>query len=117
MATETQNADKVIQLSERAANQVAKIRSEEQIPEDQYLRVGVKGGGCAGMSYQLGFDQKNENDELVETHGVEVVVDKRHAIYLEGIVVDFQDGLDARGFVFENPNAASTCGCGTSFSA
>lgn len=116
MSSETQK-DAIIQLSERAAKQVAHIRENDSIPEDHYLRVGVKGGGCAGMSYELGFDQKNENDQFVESQGVTVIVDKRHAIYLAGIVVDFHDGLDARGFVFENPNAESTCGCGTSFSA
>ncbi len=116
MSTETQK-DAVIQLSDRAARQVAHIREKDEIPEDQYLRVGVKGGGCAGMSYELGFDHKTDNDQIVETNNVQVLVDKRHALYLAGIVLDFHDGLDARGFTFENPNAQETCGCGTSFSA
>ncbi|MEX0773768.1 MAG: iron-sulfur cluster assembly accessory protein, partial [Balneolales bacterium] len=70
-----------------------------------------------GMSYALGFDNKTDQDEILKTHEIQVIVDKRHILYLSGIVIDFHDGLDARGFVFENPNASSTCGCGTSFSA
>ncbi len=116
MATDTQQHS-IIQLTDRAVRQIADIRRKEQIPEDQYLRVGVKGGGCAGMSYELGFDHKTENDELETINGVEVIIDKRHVLYLAGIQVDFKDGLDARGFTFENPNASSTCGCGISFSA
>ncbi len=116
MNPQTQNHT-IIQLTDRATKQVAEIRENDNIPEDQYLRVGVKGGGCAGMSYELGFDHKTENDELETINGVEVIIDKRHVLYLAGIEVDFQDGLDARGFTFENPNASSTCGCGISFSA
>lgn len=112
-----QTEQNAVTLTDRAARQVEKIISEDKLPDDQYLRIGVKGGGCAGMSYALGFDHKTEDDEFIETHGVSVIVDKRHILYLSGIVVDFHDGLDARGFVFENPNASSTCGCGTSFNA
>lgn len=103
-------------LTERAASQIMKIRTDEAIPSDQFLRVGVKGGGCSGMSYVLGFDHKNDFDVELDREGVSVIVDKRHLMYLGGTVVDFRDGLDARGFTFENPKAASTCGCGTSFS-
>lgn len=116
MNPQTQNHT-IIQLTDRAARQIAEIRKKDEVPEEQYLRVGVKGGGCAGMSYELGFDHKSENDELETINGVEVIIDKRHVLYLAGIEVDFQDGLDARGFTFENPNASSTCGCGISFSA
>ncbi len=110
------DAEEAVILTERAARQVNKIRSEENIPDDQFLRVGVKGGGCSGMSYILGFDHKNDFDDVLEREGIKVIVDKRHLIYLGGTVVDFRDGLDARGFTFDNPRAASTCGCGTSFS-
>lgn len=106
-----------VQLTERAARQVQKIIADEEIPPEQRLRVGVKGGGCSGLSYSLGFDHATAEDEHFASNGVEVIVDKRHILYLEGISIDFHDGLDARGFVFSNPNATSTCGCGTSFSA
>ncbi len=106
-----------VSLTERAARQVKKIIEEEKIPSDHILRIAVKGGGCSGLSYSLGFDGRTDNDEYYTTRGVDVIVDKRHILYLSGISVDFHDGLDARGFVFNNPNATSTCGCGTSFSA
>jgi len=81
------------------------------------LRVGVKGGGCSGFSYVLGFDQPKENDETFEISGLKVFMQKSHAIYLLGMEVDWVEGLNNRGFSFNNPNASSTCGCGTSFSA
>lgn len=110
------DTDEAVILTDRAALQVRKIREDEKTPDDQFLRVGVKGGGCSGMSYILGFDHKNDFDTQIERNGIQVIVDKRHLMYLSGTVVDFKDGLDARGFTFENPQAASTCGCGTSFS-
>lgn len=109
------DVDKAVLLTERAARQVRKIREDEATPDDQYLRVGVKGGGCSGMSYVLGFDHKNDFDIQIEREGIQVIVDKRHLMYLSGTVVDFRDGLDARGFTFENPQATDTCGCGSSF--
>ena len=105
-----------VQLSDRAAAEVGKIVANKQIPEGYHLRVGVKGGGCSGMSYVLGFDKPREHDMTFTTQGVEVLMDKRHGLYLMGTTVDYHDGLQARGFVFENPNATSTCGCGSSFS-
>jgi iron-sulfur cluster assembly protein len=110
------DSEEAVILTDRAVNQINKIRLDESIPDDQYLRVGVKGGGCSGMSYILGFDYKNDFDMELDRNGILVIVDKRHVIYLGGTVVDFKDGLDARGFTFENPRAASTCGCGSSFS-
>jgi iron-sulfur cluster assembly protein len=110
------DSEEAVILTDRAVNQINKIRLDESIPDDQYLRVGVKGGGCSGMSYILGFDNKNDFDMELDRNGILVIVDKRHVIYLGGTVVDFKDGLDARGFTFENPRAASTCGCGSSFS-
>ena len=80
-----------------------------------YLRIGVKGGGCSGLSYVLGFDAKETDDEMHEMEGIPVVMKAAHGIYLMGMQVDFEDGLNARGFVFNNPNASSTCGCGSSF--
>ncbi len=89
----------------------------KEIPEGYGLRVGVRGGGCSGMSYILGFDRSREYDIEFEIEGIKVFMDKRHGLYLMGTIVDYHDGLDARGFTFENPNATSTCGCGSSFGA
>ena len=106
-----------IALSDRAAAEVQRILANKQIPEGYGLRVGVKGGGCSGMSYILGFDKKREHDLEFTEHGIAVYMDKRHGLYLMGTTVDYHDGLDARGFVFDNPNATQTCGCGSSFAA
>lgn len=84
---------------------------------NQYLRVGVKGGGCSGLSYVLGFDEKMEGDEIFDFEGIPVVMNPGHQMYLFGMQIDWQDGLNNRGFTFNNPNASKTCGCGTSFSA
>lgn len=81
----------------------------------QILRIGVKGGGCSGMSYILGFDKKEDNDKSFEIEGIPCVMNKAHELYLAGIEIDWEDGLNNRGFTFSNPNASSTCGCGTSF--
>ena len=81
-----------------------------------FLRVGVKGGGCSGMTYILGFDQKQENDDVYDIDGFTFIMDRSHGIYLAGMQIDWQGGLNSRGFTFKNPNAKSTCGCGTSFS-
>lgn len=110
----TTNGDKV-SLTDRAADQVRKIQEDEDLDEDLYLRVAVEGGGCSGLSYKLGFDYKTEDDQLFESNNVEIIVDTKHLMYLEGISVDYPVGLDARGFTFDNPNAEETCGCGSSF--
>lgn len=106
-----------ILLTQDAVEQLNLIRQQENIPGDYCLRVGVKGGGCSGFSYVLGFDLPKDNDDIFEVSGIRVVMNKAHAIYLLGMEVDFLNGLDNRGFTFNNPNASSTCGCGTSFSA
>jgi len=97
--------------------QLKRIYQEQSIPDGHGLRIGVKGGGCSGFSYVLGFDLKSENDEEFEVSGLRVFMEKAHAIYLLGMEIDWVDGLNNRGFSFNNPNASSTCGCGTSFSA
>jgi iron-sulfur cluster assembly accessory protein len=107
--------DAPVKLSESAISEVKRLISEPSFEEGQYLRVGVKGGGCSGMSYVLGFDKKEEDDDIYDIEGVEVLMKKSHGIYLFGMEVDYQSGLNARGFVFKNPNASSTCGCGSSF--
>lgn len=106
-----------ISLTESAMKQLKRIRIEQNIPNDHYLRVGVKGGGCSGFSYILGFDVIKDKDDTFEIDGMEMVMEKAHALYLVGIEIDWHDGLNNRGFVFNNPNAKETCGCGTSFSA
>jgi len=105
-----------IVLTEKAAAQVAKIKAENKIPENHGLRLSVKGGGCSGLSYVLGFDeQPRETDKVLESQGVSVYVDPKSLFYLSGTVLDFSDGLNGKGFVFNNPQASKTCGCGSSF--
>lgn len=112
-----------VALSDRAATEVRRIVANKQIPAQYGLRVGVKGGGCSGMSYVLGFDKQRDHDLSFELDGgnadgpITVFMDKRHGLYLMGTTVDYHDGLDARGFVFDNPQATQTCGCGSSFAA
>ena len=105
-----------INVTDAALVVVRKLLEEKNVP-DYGLRVFVAGGGCSGFSYILRFDQKREGDDLYEINGIQVAMDKAHAIYLLGMEIDFVDGLQNRGFSFNNPNASSTCGCGTSFSA
>lgn len=104
-----------VKLSAHAVAEVKRLMAEPGFEAGQYLRVGVKGGGCSGMSYVLGFDKLEEGDTVYEIEGLPVVMKDAHGIYLVGMEVDFSDGLNARGFVFNNPNASSTCGCGSSF--
>ena len=118
MAEKTPSIDiQPIRLTEGALKALNKIRQDENIPDDHYLRVGVKGGGCSGFTYVLGFDVRKEKDDVFEISGMPVVMEKAHQLYLLGIEIDWSDGLNNRGFVFNNPNATDTCGCGTSFSA
>ncbi len=109
--------DTPIHLSAQAAEAIRTIMATKDIPEGYGLRVGVKGGGCSGMSYILGFDKQREHDLTFETDGIPVFIDRRQGLYLMGTTVDYHDGLNARGFTFDNPNATSTCGCGSSFAA
>lgn len=106
-----------VSLSADAVKEVKRLITTEKIPAGQGLRVGVKNGGCSGMSYVLGFEERTDGDEEYDMDGVRVFVNKAHQLYLFGMQVDFQHGLNARGFVFLNPNAKTTCGCGSSFSA
>lgn len=115
MSTETLTSP--IELSEKASKEIRNIMQAKSIPDGFSLRVGVRGGGCSGMSYILGFDRKREHDVTFDVDGITVFMDKRHGLYLMGTVVDYQDGLNARGFTFDNPNATATCGCGSSFAS
>ena len=107
----------MIGITERAAGEIRRIVTEQNLPELTALRVGVKGGGCSGFSYTLGFDDKvGEIDQIFESYGVRVVCDPKSFLYLNGTEVDFEESLMGRGFKFGNPNADKTCGCGESFS-
>ncbi|MBT8189464.1 MAG: iron-sulfur cluster assembly accessory protein [Saprospiraceae bacterium] len=106
-----------ISLTEGAIKQLNRLLVEKEVPEGYGLRVGIKGGGCSGFSYVLGFDEKSEKDDEFEVSGITVYMEKSHALYLLGMEIDWLEGLNNRGFVFNNPNASETCGCGTSFSA
>jgi iron-sulfur cluster assembly protein len=108
-----------ITLTESAAKEVKRIMDEQKLEEGTVLRVGVRGGGCSGFSYALGFDKNFDEkaDTKYDQHGVPLVVDKKSALYLEGTTVDFYDGIERRGFTFDNPNAVKSCGCGSSFQA
>jgi iron-sulfur cluster assembly protein len=108
-----------ITLTERAAQEVKAIVEQQKLSlEDTYLRVGVKGGGCSGFTYSLDLtDVKNEQDETFDSFGITIVCDMKSYLYINGTSVDFKDELMGRGFVFNNPNATDSCGCGSSFSA
>ncbi len=104
-----------VTLSEKAASEVKRIITEQSLPDTTVLRVGVQGGGCSGFSYSLNFDTStSERDRVIDINGVKLAVDKKFDPYLDGTVVDYYDGLEKRGFVFNNPNVVKSCGCGSS---
>lgn len=108
--------DSQITVSEKAANEIKKIMEENKISNQFGLRVGVKGGGCSGLTYNLGFDaDQKEGDTVIEQSGIKLFVDGKSLFYLAGTELDFSDGLNGKGFTFNNPNAKRTCGCGESF--
>lgn len=105
-----------IQVTSKAVSQIKKIMEENNITSDLGLRIGVKGGGCSGMTYTMGFDeQKFDTDKIIEKDGVKLFIDGKSLFYLTGTELDFSDGLNGKGFVFNNPNAKKSCGCGNSF--
>jgi len=110
-------ATKPLKLTDSAVKELVRVMNDQAIPQDHGLRVGVKGGGCAGFSYMMGFDTQKEKDQVYEVSGIKVFMEKSHALYLLGMEIDWVEGLNNRGFVFNNPNAIESCGCGTSFSA
>jgi len=116
MSNTVETAFAPVTFTETAVKELLKLKDQQEIADDFGLRVGVEGGGCSGMSYVLGFDQKKEGDQEFIIDGIKVYMHKAHQMYLLGMQVDWQDGLNSRGFTFSNPNANSTCGCGTSFS-
>jgi len=104
-----------VSFTQGALAEIQRLMNEPGFDTTQVLRVGVKGGGCSGMSYVLGFDTKKENDRVYEFAGLSFVMEKAHELYLYGMEIDWQNGLNNRGFTFTNPNASTTCGCGSSF--
>jgi iron-sulfur cluster assembly protein len=112
-ATETPTA--LVGATEAAIRELKRLQQGESA-EVEGVRLGVKGGGCSGLSYVLEFSKLREGDNIVEQDGVKFLLDRKSSIYLKGIHLDYREGLSGKGFVFRNPNASSTCGCGESFS-
>lgn len=107
----------MIVVTDKAKERITLLRQEEGKTVGHNIRVSVKGGGCSGLMYDLGFDDKiNPVDQVFEDKGVKILVDKKSLLYLLGTTLDFSDGLNGKGFQFINPNASRTCGCGESFS-
>jgi iron-sulfur cluster assembly accessory protein len=104
-----------VTLTATAIDEIKKLMTAPDFDNTNQLRFGVKGGGCSGMSYVLGFDQPTDKDQHFTIDDIPCVMEKAHSIYLMGMQVDWQNGLNNRGFTFANPNASNTCGCGTSF--
>ncbi|MDN3668194.1 iron-sulfur cluster assembly accessory protein [Echinicola jeungdonensis] len=107
----------MIIVSDKAKARINELREQESRSEEENIRVSVKGGGCSGLMYDLGFDANiAENDQVFEDKGIKIIVDKKSLLYLAGTTLEFTDGLNGKGFQFVNPNASRTCGCGESFS-
>jgi len=107
----------MITVTERAKDKALILMKEENKPVDAFIRVGVEGGGCSGLTYKLEFDnQMHDGDRVFDDKGIKIVCDKKSFLYLVGTELDFTDGLNGKGFQFNNPNASRTCGCGESFS-
>lgn len=101
-------------LTESAVTEIKKLMDQND-NQGKYLRIGVKGGGCSGMSYLLGFENKTDKDEIYEIESISCIINPAHLIYLSNMEINWEGGLNARGFSFSNPNASKTCGCGSSF--
>jgi iron-sulfur cluster assembly protein len=106
-----------VNVTEKAIKEVKRIMEENKIPDNYGLRIGVKGGGCSGFTYTLGFDADSKpTDNIIEKEGLNIYIDMKSFLFLTGTELDYADGLSGKGFVFNNPNAKRTCGCGSSFS-
>ena len=117
MAITQDGVELTVAISEKAAEKIKYFAEKDGITGSVGVRVAVKGGGCSGLTYDLIItDKELESDKIVEQYGVKVMVDKKSYIYLVGTELEFSDGLNGKGFIFQNPNATKTCGCGTSFS-
>lgn len=108
----------MIKVSDYAKEKAIQLMTEDGFnPAEDYIRVGVKSGGCSGLEYVLKFDnQKMDTDQVFEDNGIKIIVDKKSILYLAGTTLEYSGGLNGKGFVFNNPNATRTCGCGESFS-
>ena len=104
-----------VSFTDGAIKEIERLMQEPDFDQQLKLRVGVKGGGCSGMSYVLGFDAPTDKDAHFDYNGLSFIMEKAHQMYLYGMQIDWQGGLNSRGFTFKNPNASSTCGCGSSF--
>ena len=109
------NKAPLVQVTDKARQEILR-QLEKQANAETGIRLAVKGGGCSGLSYHLDYDQAGEKDHVIFQDGIRVLIDRKSAIYLKGMTLDFSDGLNSRGFKFVNPNASNTCGCGESFS-
>ncbi|MBF8457633.1 iron-sulfur cluster assembly accessory protein [Kaistella sp. G5-32] len=108
----------MIKVSDHAKEKAIQLMTEDGFkPFEDYIRVGVKSGGCSGLEYVLKFDnEKTDSDQVFEDNGIKIIIDKKSILYLAGTILEFSGGLNGKGFVFNNPNANRTCGCGESFS-
>lgn len=108
--------DRIVEVTEKALEHIHQIFANENKGLDHGLRLGVIGGGCSGLNYKIDFGQQKENDNVLVFDDIKIFIDPKSSIYLKGVTLDFNDGLNGKGFVFVNPNAKNTCGCGESFS-
>ena len=108
----------MIKVSDQAKEKAIQLMTEDGFkPFEDYIRVGVKSGGCSGLEYVLKFDkEKTDADQIFEDNGIKIIVDKKSILYLAGTTLEYSGGLNGKGFIFNNPNANRTCGCGESFS-
>lgn len=108
----------MIKVSDQAKEKAIQLMAEDGFkPFEDFIRVGVKSGGCSGLEYMLKFDnQKTDADQIFEDNGIKIIIDKKSILYLAGTILEYSGGLNGKGFVFNNPNASRTCGCGESFS-
>lgn len=117
LETEDSSQNRVVSLTEAAVAKVRSLMAREHGETVKSLRISIVGGGCSGFSYKMGFeDAASEKDHVFEERGLQVLVDQKSALFLKGLEIDFQDGLNGAGFTYENPQAKKSCGCGTSFS-
>jgi iron-sulfur cluster assembly protein len=110
------DANALVRITEKAKAEIRTIFERDKKGHEVGLRLGVIGGGCSGLSYQMEFSERRRDDSVIDCNGFTVLLDPKSTIYLKGITLDFQDGLQGKGFIFGNPNATNTCGCGESFS-
>lgn len=104
-----------ISLTDAAAEEMRRVMAQHKAPEGYKLRIGITAGGCSGFNYALNYDMVHDTDEQFTSNGIEMILDKRQAMFLIGTTIDFTDGLQGRGFKFDNPNSSHSCGCGNSF--